>query len=54
MLNSAVKSLRNFDYTLAFYNPFENIPDEDTEMEDITELQIDQEEGTEDTEVAVD
>ena len=35
-------------------NPFENIPDEDKEMEDIAELQIDQEEGTEDIEVVVD
>ena len=33
---------------------FEKIPNEDTEMEDIAELQINKEEGTEDIEVAVD
>ena len=35
-------------------NPFENVPDKDKEMEDIAELQIDQEEGTENIEVVVD
>ena len=49
-----LQHLQNYEWNEENVNPFENIPDEDKEMEDIAELQIDQEEGTEDTEVVVD
>ena len=49
-----LQRLQNYEWNEENVNPFENIPDEDKEMEDIAELQIDQEEGTEDTEVVVD
>ena len=49
-----LQCLQNYEWNEDNVNPFENIPDEDKEMEDIAELQIDQEERTEDTEVVVD
>ena len=49
-----LQRLQNYEWNEDNVNPFENIPDEDKEMEDITELQIDQQEGTEDIEVVVD
>ena len=49
-----LQRLQNYEWNEDNVNPFENIPDEDKEMEDIAELQIDQEEGTEDIEVVVD
>ena len=49
-----LQSLQNYEWNEDNVNPFENIPDQDKEMEDIAELQIDREEGTEDVEVVVD
>ena len=49
-----LQRLQNYEWNEDNVNPFENIPDEDKEMEDIAELHIDQEEGTEDIEVVVD
>ena len=49
-----LQRLQNYEWNEDNVNPFENILHEDKEMEDIAELQIDQEEGTEDIEVVVD
>ena len=49
-----LQHLQNYEWNEDNVNPFENIPDEDKEMEDIAELQIDQEDGTEDIEEVVD
>ena len=49
-----LKRLQNYEWDEDNVNIFENIPDEDKEMEDIGELHINQEEGTEDIEVVVD
>ena len=49
-----LQRLQNDEWNEDNVNPFENIPHEDKEMEDIEELQIDQEEGTEDIEVVAD
>ena len=49
-----LQHLQNYEWNEDNVNPFENIADKDTEMEDIAELQINQKEGTEDSEVAVD
>ena len=50
-----LQRLQNYEWNEDNVNPFEIIPDEDTEMEDIAELQIDQEdiEGTEDIDIDV-
>ena len=50
-----LQRLQNYEWNEDNVNPFEIIPDEDTEMEDIAELQIDQEDidGTEDIDIDV-
>ena len=50
-----LQRLQNYKWNEDNVNQFEIIPDEDTEMEDIAELQIDQEdiEGTEDIDIDV-
>ena len=50
-----LQRLQNYEWNEDNVNPLEIIPDEDTEMEDIGDLQIDQEdiEGTEDIDIDV-